>query len=64
MKIYLIIYIFLLEPANPEIPVSTKLSRLSPENKYKITKILTMIIKISNILSNGKNITTAKIYKN
>ena len=40
MRIYPIFYISLLEPVNPEIPVSTKSPKLSPENKYKIEKII------------------------
>ena len=40
MKIYPIFYIFLLKLINPEIPVFTKLSKLSSENKYKIEKII------------------------
>ena len=40
IKIYPIFHIFLLEPANLEIPVSTKFSKLLPENEYKVEKII------------------------
>ena len=40
IKIYPVFYIFLLEPINQEISVSTKLFKLSPENKYKIERII------------------------
>ena len=40
IKIYPVFYIFLLEPANPEILIPIKPSKLSSENKYKIEKII------------------------
>ena len=40
MKIHPVFYISLLEPANPETPVSTKLSKLSSENEYEVEKII------------------------
>ena len=40
IKIHPIFYIFLLEPANPEISISTKSPKLSPKNEYKIKKII------------------------
>ena len=40
MKIYPVFYIFLLEPANPEISVFTKLSKLLSENEYEIERII------------------------
>ena len=33
-------YIFLLESANPEIPIFIKLPKLSSKNEYKIKKII------------------------
>ena len=40
IKIHLVFHIFLLKPANSEIPVSTKLPKLSPENEYEVEKII------------------------
>ena len=40
MKIYPVFHIFLLESANSETPVSTKLPKLSPGNEYKVEKII------------------------
>ena len=40
MKIHPVFHISLLEPANSEILVSTKPSKLSPENEYEVEKII------------------------
>ena len=40
MKIYPVFHISLLEPANSKILISIKLPKLSPENEYKIEKII------------------------
>ena len=64
IKIYPIFYIFLLKSVNPEILIFIKLSKLSLKNKYKIKKLLIIMIKVSNILLSRKDTTTTKIHKN
>ena len=62
MKIHPVFHIFLLESANPEISVFIKPPKLSPENEYKIEKIINYDYKSQRYLvkwkkyNNNKNI--------